>query len=338
MVQLDSDGFDILVLVTPHFNMAGTMAFLDPFRAANYLIGRQGFRWQLAAETGGLCRASNGIAAEVTPLAAVKQMRPGLVAVTSSWTPEAYASPPLRAAIRRFARLGSPVCAIDTGAFILAETGLLDGRRATVHYEHIDAFGERFPAIEICEELYVQDGPFGSCCGGAAAGEFALYLLRGLAGDALANDCAKYLFHGTVRGPGTHQTDPQIEPLGNTAPPKVRKAIAIMERHLENPLAIPELCRLAGISQRQLDRLFRTYVHASPQQYYRDIRLDRARGLVTQTELPMAQVALASGFASQVHFSRAYRTRFGLPPSRDRIEGRVPFEFRAWPMQRAKHG
>ena len=88
------------------------------------------------------------------------------------------------------------------------------------------------------------------------------------------------------------------------------------------------------ISHRQLDRLFRRYVKKAPAAYYRDIRLDRARGLVTQTEMALSQVALASGFASQVHFSRAYRARFGLPPRQDRIEGRVPFEFRAWPMHR----
>ena len=107
-----------------------------------------------------------------------------------------------------------------------------------------------------------------------------------------------------------------------------------MEKNLESPLPISDICKQTDISHRQLDRLFKTYVRKSPSLYYRDIRLDRARGLVTQTEMPLAQVALASGFASQVHFSRAYRQRFGLPPSKDRIEGRVPFEFRAWPMHR----
>lgn len=74
----------------------------------------------------------------------------------------------------------------------------------------------------------------------------------------------------------------------------------------------------------------------TPALYYRDIRLDRARGLVTQTDLSLAQVAVASGFSSQVHFSRAYRERFGLTPRNDRIEGRVPFEYRAWPMHRGE--
>ena len=173
-----------------------------------------------------------------------------------------------------------------------------------------------------------------SCCCGVAAGEFALFLLHGFVGDALTNDCAKYLFYNNLRGAGTHQTDGQLEPLGNTAPPKVRAAIAIMERHLETLISIPDLCKQAGVSQRQLNRLFQAYVKTSPQLYYRDIRLDRSRGLVTQTELPISEIAQASGFPSHVHFSRAYKKRFGLSPRQDRVEGRVPFEFRAWPMYR----
>ncbi|KIC09093.1 AraC family transcriptional regulator [Leisingera sp. ANG-M1] len=331
---MQPDIAEIAVLVTPHFNMAATLAFLDPFRAANYLSGRQHFRWRLAAEDAGLCRASNGLEISVEPLQALAQAQPDLVVVSSSWTPEAFTSAPLLAAIRRFSRSGSYIGGLDTAAFILAEAGLLNGRRATVHYEHIDAFGEKYPQVGICEDLFVHEGSAGTCCGGAAAGEYALFLLRSMAGDALASDCAKYLFHSTVRGPGAHQTDAHLEPLGNTAPAKLRKAIEIMEQHLETPVTIPELCRLAGVSQRQLNRLFQDCVRTSPQLYYRDIRLDRARGLVTQTELRMSEIALASGFASQVHFSRAYKKRFGLPPARDRLESRVPFEFRAWPMYR----
>ncbi len=334
MRRHSSASTEILVLVTPHFNIAGTMAFLDPFRVANYLDGQTHFKWRMASETGGLCRASNGLAVDVETLDDVRDMQPNLVIVTSSWTPEAFASPALLSVIRRLSRSGAYIGGIDTAGFILAEAGLLAGRRATVHYEHIDALGERFPDVDVVEDLFAHDATVGTCCGGRASGDYALFLLRDLVGDALTNDCAKYLFQSAVRGPGTHQTDAHQEPLGNTAPSTLRRAIEIMEANLEHPIPIPDICAQADVSQRHLIRLFRTYVKTSPQLYYRDIRLDRARGLVTQTDLPMAQVALASGFASQVHFSRAYKVRFGRPPSRDRIEGRVPFEFRAWPMYR----
>lgn len=323
--------FNILIVVAPHFNMMATMGFIDPFRAANYLEGRARFRWQVCSEHGGSCLASNGVEVGTEPL---PQDRFDMIVVSSSWTPERHSTPTLHSALRLWSRQGATLAALDTGAFILAEAGLLTGKRATVHYEHIDAFGETHPECEVSEELFVFDGNRLTCSGGSASVDFALNILRGLEGDAAANDAARYLLHQSVRPVASPQNAAPVEPLGNTAPGSVRRAIAIMEKNLETPLPIAEVCRQARISHRQLDRLFRDYVKKTPQLYYRDIRLDRARGLVTQTEMPLSEVAVASGFANQVHFSRAYKTRFGLPPLKDRIEGRVPFEFRAWPMHR----
>ena len=330
-----SQSFRIILVVTPHFNIAATMACLDPFRAANYLRGRSLFRWDVCSEAGGPCPASNGTSLDTKPLEAAAGQRADMLIQSSSWTPEAFASKAVLATIRQQARAGALVGALDTGAFLLARAGVLDGYRATCHYEHIDAFGEEFPQVDLREDLMVFDRNRATCAGGSAAFDFGLILLRQLQGDGLASAAAKYLIHGTIRSPGTRQADTMAEPIGPSAPEKLRAAIDIMEDHLEAPLPLPEICQRAGISQRQLDRLFRTYVQASPAQYYRDIRLDRARGLVTQTGLSIAQVAQASGFGSQDHFGRAYKARFGLPPSRDRVESRVPFEFRAWPMYRA---
>lgn len=336
MQRIPDTPLQLLVLVTPHFNVTATAGFVDPFRAANYLDGKNHFKWQFVSEKGGPCPASNGMVLDTAPLSETIKGRRDLVIVSSSWTPEANRSPQLHAALWRWARQGATLGALDTGAFILAEAGLLTGRRATVHYEHIDAFGEKYPDTEISEELFVFDGNRITCAGGSAAVDFALNILRGTHGDALANAAARYLFHQSVRPAGSQQNADPVEPLGNTAPRSVRRAILMMEKNLETPLSIAQICARTGISHRQLDRLFRDYVRKTPSLYYRDIRLDRARGLVTQTEMPLAQVALASGFASQVHFSRAYRQRFGLPPRQDRIEGRVPFEFRAWPMHRKR--
>ncbi len=336
MDRFSNTPLQILILVTPHFNLAATTGFVDPFRAANYLDGTSRFRWQIVSEKGGMVAASNGLEIDTIPLNQVQGNRRDIVIVSASWAPEAYNSTPLHAALWWWARQGATIGALDTGAFILAQAGLLNGKRATVHYEHMDAFGEMFPDTEVTEDLFVFDGNRISCAGGSAAIDFALNILRGTHGDAKANAAARYLFHQSVRPTGSQQNADPVEPLGNTAPRNVRRAIALMEQNLETPLSIAEICAKTGISHRQLDRLFRDYVRKTPSLYYRDIRLDRACGLVTQTEVPLAQVGLASGFASQVHFSRAYRQRFGMPPRQDRVEGRVPFEFRAWPMHRRR--
>ena len=244
----------------------------------------------------------------------------------------------MTAALQKWARAGTIIGGLDTGAFILARAGLLKGKSAAVHYEHIDALIETAPEVDVSEDLIVMDDGVFTCCGGTASVDLGLYLLRIYCGTSVANSVARYLFHHDIRGLGRSQNPKQIEPTGHLTPGAVRKAIDLMETHLEEPMTIPQICAELSVSQRQLSRLFVEYVRKSPVEYYRDIRLDRARGLVTQTEMKLSEVSAACGFNSQVHFSRSYRQRFGLPPSRDRIEGRVPFEFRAWPMYDPKPG
>lgn len=326
------------LLLTPNFNLAATVGFVDPFRAANYLEGTQLFRWVFLSEEGGLLPASNGASLTTTALEEVRDEVPDLLLVSSSWQPEAYISAPIKSALRRANHQRVTLGGIDTGAFILAYAGLLEGAKATVHYEHIDAFQELFPNVEVSEALWVFDRNRITCCGGSATTEFALHLMRSIAGPALANAAARYVFAPALRDHHAPQDPRQSEPLGATVPDTVRRAIKLMEENLETPLRITEISAAIDSSHRQLNRLFAQFVQKTPVLYYRDIRLDRARGLVTQTSLTMAEIAQASGFASQVHFSRAYKERFRLAPSRDRVEGRIPFEFRAWPMHRKGDG
>ncbi|MDF3933664.1 GlxA family transcriptional regulator [Pseudomonas citronellolis] len=323
--------FSILVVVFPHYNLAATSAFIDPFRAANYLGGHTHFHWEVVSLPGGAVVASNAMATETKALGEVPGV-PDLVMLSSSWNPETLHSPALGAALRKWARSGVTLGALDTGVYLLAEAGLLDGKRATGHYEHIDSLKELYPAVDIREDMLVMDGKRITCCGGAASTDCALHIIRSLHGDTLANETARYLFHERLRPLGTQQNPEAPQPLGNTVPDLVKQAIRLMEQNLEEALPIPTLCERIGISQRQLDRLFNQIVQKSPALYYRDIRLDRARCLVTQTDMSLMEIAVASGFPNQSHFSRIYRERFGLTPRRDRLDGRIPFEFRAWPM------
>lgn len=323
--------FEINLIVTPGFNMAATMGFLDPFRAANYLEGQPLYRWRITSPEGGAVAASNGLELTTSELGEARKT-PDLAIVSSSWSPEAYYGGPIETAIRRWTRHGAALGALDTGAFLLAHAGLLDGRTATVHFEHLDALAELYPAITVTDQLYAIDGQRMTCCGGAASADMALHILHEAHGPALANAAARYLFHDRLRRPQHRQNPGPIEPVAATAPAKLRAAVQVMERNLEDPASIPAIANALELSQRQLERLFVENTGLTPVRYYRDTRLDHARGLITQTEMPVWKVALACGFASPEHFTRAYRTRFGISPRADRTEGRVPFEFRAWPM------
>lgn len=323
---------ELVILATPYFNLAATMSFIDPFRAANYLIGSSKFQWNIYSAQGGLLPSSSGLEVHTKALTDAASLKADLVVVSSSWTPEQSYADVITSSLKRWARDGRTIGGIDTGAFVLANAGLLNDKRATVHYEHIDALKETATNTSVLEDLFVVDGRIFTCCGGTAASDAALYFLNRFCGLSIANAAARYVFHHDVRGPGRSQNPKVIEPTGQVTPNTVRRAIDLMEANLEDPISIPEICRRIAISQRQLGRLFTQFVRKTPVEYYRDIRLDRARGLVTQTEMKLSEVAAASGFNSQVHFSRSYQQKFGLPPNKDRVEGRVPFEFRAWPM------
>lgn len=332
MAKSPDQTLDIVVLVTPHFNVSATTSFVDPFRIANYLSGSAQFSWIYVSDNGGRIESSSGLGVDTVPLEDVTQRNPWLVLVSTSWTPERHGTPQFKAALQKWNAGGAIIGGLDTGAIVLAQAGLLKGKTATVHYEHIDAFAEIARDTTVSENMFVSDGKVFTCCGGTAATDLGLRFVHCVAGESIANASARYLFHHDVRGEGHSQNPKDAEPLGYVTSEVVRDAIDLMEAHLETTLSIPDISKRLQVSQRQLGRLFRQYVHKSPVEYYRDIRLDRARGLVTQTELKFSEIAEASGFNGQVHFSRAYRNRFGLTPTSDRVEGRVPFEFRAWPM------
>ena len=326
-----SEAIRIGLLLLPSFNAMATMAFLDPFRAANYLTGDPTYRWDMITLKGGAISASNGL--QVADTMSITQVRHAydLVIVCSSWTPEAYRDRRLLGWLRQCARQGAVMGGIDTGAFLLAFAGLLDGRSVTVHYEHIAAFKELFPDIAISDRLYTIDGNRISCCGGSAASDLALEIIRLGPGLTMANAAARYIFHDRLRTAAEGQLPLYHEPVGYNAPRKLREAIAAMEQDLETPRSLSAIAQDVDLSQRQLERLFKVHTGITPVQYYLEIRLDRARGMVTQTDLSMLEIAVACGFSSQEYFARTYKTRFGLPPSKDRREGRIPFQFRSFP-------
>lgn len=316
------------MLLLPGFNSLAAQAFIDPFRAANYLRAGKVYDWQFLSPVGGTVVASNGI--EIANTNAISQQAADceLLMVNASWTPEQFQDKAMQAWLRAASRQGVVLGGIDTGAFVLAYAGLLDQHRAVLHYEHLAAFNELFPGITTEEALYSIDSRRISCCGGIAAIDLALEIIQMQNGIELANAAARYIFHERLRDGSEAQIPRRLQPVGYQVPDKLREAILLMERNIEEPLSHPELAAYLDLSVRQLQRLFKQYIGVTPVRYYLNVRLDRARGLVTQTELQMVDIAALCGFIRAEQFSRAYLIRFEITPTRDRIEGRIPFQFR----------
>jgi len=323
--------FDIGMLLFDGFNSMAMHAFIDPFRSANYLRGETLYQWDFLALESEKATASNGLTVSNLKNVFGVSKTYDLLVINASWGVGQLKSPKLLSWLRDMSAKGVTLCGLDTGAFVLAFAGLLKGRRAAIHYEHIAAFRELFPDVVMGEEMFIAEGDRLTCCGGLAASDLALEIIRLQQGMELANASGRYIFHERLRNGDEGQLPDHQEPVGYAAPEKLREAIIIMERNLEQPLDIGSVAKQVNISQRQLDRLFNKHTGVSPIRYYLDVRLDRARGLITQTELPILTVAVACGFGSNAQFSRTYKKRFDISPSQDRIDGRVPFQFRSFP-------
>ncbi len=325
------------MLLLPGFNSFAAQAFVDPFRAANYLRGGKIYGWSFLSRRGGPVVASSGIEIGNTQALAATTAEFEMLVVNASWTPEAFQDRDLQGWLKYASRRGMTLGGLDTGAFVLAYAGLLEDHRAVVHYEHSAAFGELFPALRSEETLYSIDRRRFSCCGGVAAIDLALELIQRQNGIELANAAARYIFHQRLRDAGETQIPRRLQPVGYQVPDKLREAILLMERNIEEPLTQEELAAYLGLSVRQVQRIFKQYIGVTPVRYYLNVRLDRARGLVTQTELPIMDIAALCGFARPEQLSRAYSLRFDITPMRDRIEGRIPFQFRDFTEHAAYH-
>lgn len=332
----------IALVMLPNFNALATLAFVDPFRAANYLRGpsepltaSHQYTWQFLTlgETGANSEleASNGLTIAATPFHDVAKEIFDFVFICASWAPEQYKDRALFAWLRRQLGQGAAIGGVDTGAFLLGFAGLLDGYAATVHYEHLVAFEELFPKVQISDALYVIDRNRLTTCGGIAASDLALAIIRLQHGPDLANAASRYIFHDRLRMASETQVPSLHEPLGRRIPKALRDVISLMEETVEQPQAIADIAKQAGLSQRQLQRHFHTYTGVSPTRYYMDVRINRARGMVTQTDMSVLAISVACGFSSPEYMTKCYRERFEITPREDRIAGRVPFQFRSFP-------
>jgi AraC family carnitine catabolism transcriptional activator len=303
-------------LLLPGFSMMGLMSAIEPLRVANRFAGPR-YRWRLASLDGGsVC--SSGMSLNVDGGLEPPEAGEWLF-VVAGFEPLAHYDARLAGWLRRAERVAAALGGIDTGSFVLAEAGLLDGRCLTLHWEAIDAFRERYPQLRVTQELFEIDGRRITCAGGTATLDLMLLLIGRDGGEALAVQVSEQFVLGRIRTRQDHQRM-QISSRYGVHNKKLVQVLAEMERHAEQPLPCHELAERVGITARQLERLFRQHLGETPSAFYLRLRLERARQLLRQTEMSVLEVALACGFESASHFSRCYRARFATTPRRDRRE------------------
>ncbi len=309
----------IALLVLPQASILEVASTLDPLRSANRHLGREAFRWRVVSPDGRAVPLTCGLELPSTGALATADGADALIVIAGYRLGE-VATRPLIRDLRRMASRFRTMGGIDAGGWVLARAGLLDGHRATVHWEDLEDFGAAHPAVEVLPDRFVISGNRMTAGGAAPATDLMLYLIRTRHGAALALQVAASFITSAQDG-----SEPQISPRSRVVDPRrdprVAAAIARMEARLDDPEPASACADALGLSPRRLEMLFRASLGMGPAAYARDLRLQAARRLVTDTRHPLQQVALRTGFASQAAFARAFRARFGQSPSSLRRSG-----------------
>ncbi|MCE8508320.1 GlxA family transcriptional regulator [Ruegeria pomeroyi] len=298
------------------FTMLCFACAVEALRIANRMAGQQLYEWSVVGEGGASATCSNGTVFKLDgDLDELR--REDVVLVCGGIDVQKATTKKVVSWLRREARRGPVIGGLCTAGYTLAKAGLLDGKRATIHWENQDSFIEEFEEVTLTKSVFVIDGPRITTAGGTASIDLMLKLIANAHGEELANAVADQLIYSSIR------TDQDTQRLSTPTRigvrhPKLSQVIQMMERNIEEPISPALLAKDVGMSTRQLERLFRRYLSRSPKRYYMELRLQKARNLLMQTDMSVINVALACGFASPSHFSKCYRAHYNTTPYRER--------------------
>ncbi len=308
--QPSRDPLTIALLVLPQASILEVASALDPLRNANRHLGHEAYRWRVVSPDGDPVPLTCGIELPSSgPLSHAVGAEALIVA--AGYRLADVATRPLIHDLRRIAPRFQLVGGIDAAPWVLARAGLLDGYRATVHWEDLEDLAAAHPHIDVVPDRFVIDRNRVTIAGAAPAADFMLHLIRTRHGAALARQVASS-FLATVR----KGSEPQIAPEAQepALDPRVAQALARMEARIDAPEPASDTAKAVGLSPRRLESLFRAALGTTPASHALDLRLQAARRMLTDTRHPLAEVALRTGFSSPSTLSRAFRARFGQPP------------------------
>ncbi len=310
----DSTSFGFLLL--PGFSMMSLSALLEPLRMANKISLQPLYHWQTFTMNNQPVSANNNLllppSDDTDPSGEWIQNLDNLILVAGDNIHQHY-SPFLRSLLRRCHQRRIRLGATSTASFLLAYAGIIGQRPCTVHWEYLDAFRAEFPQVQLTRSLFEITPLIMTCSGGLAGLDMLLAIIAEQQGETLSNSIADQYMHSQIRSGDSAQrnTLTQRYQIHN---PKILVAIQAMEEHLEAPLNLSDIVRLASISARQLQRLFRQQFSCSVMEFYLKLRLQRAKSLLQETDISIANIALICGFGTSAYFSRRYRELFTLTP------------------------
>ena len=305
-----------IFLLLDNFSLISYACAVEPLRLANRYHSIDFYEWKSASENGKTAECSAGTNFQVD-MGLEETNRGDTIIICGGINVKDHTSKAILNWLRREARRGVHIGALCTASYVLAKAGLLNGKTATIHWENYDSFEEEFDEVALSKSVFVVDENRSSSAGGIASIDLILRFVSDDLGQDLANTVADQLIYNAIRTERDGQRLSIPTRIG-VRHPKLSLVIQMMENNIEEPISPSILAREVGMSTRQLERLFRRYLNRSPKRYYMELRLQKARNLLMQTEMSVINVALACGFASPSHFSKCYRSHYNTTPYRER--------------------
>ena len=302
------------------FTLTAFALFVDTLRLASDKHDRSGrvlADWQVLATDRHFVTSSCGV--QVAPTSAF--VDPGhfhyIVVVGGLLGSEPAVDVETLRFLRRADAAQVPLIGLCTGSFILAEAGLMTGHQTCVSWLHYRAFRERFPDLEVrADRLFSLDYRRGSCAGGSSAADMAAQIVRHYLGNDAERNALEVLQIEKARTARDVQVRRPLHLECNDA--RIKSVLILMEQTLGDSVSIEALAKSAGVSRRQLERLFHQKLGLSPGHAYQRIRMEKALLLVTETDASMIEIALDVGMENASHFTRAFRRAFGVTPTQYR--------------------
>ena len=303
------EGFQVMALATQAV-----------FELANLMVEKPFYEVEIYAMSG-TARASAGLALQAKPLTAHSRADTWLVA--GNLTPRDVApAPELIRLLSKVAVSARRVAGLCTGAFLLGDAGLLDGRRATTHWYWAEALQQRHPQAQIeADRIYIADGPIWTSAGMTAEIDLALALVEKDLGAKVARSVAHRLVMHQRRSGGQSQHSEMLKLAPKSD--RIQQALEHARRNLSQALSVEELAEAASLSPRQFSRVFTAETGQSPAKAVEGLRLEAARLMIESSRHPLEVIARETGFRDRRHMREAFLRGFGMPPQAVRREARV---------------
>jgi transcriptional regulator GlxA family with amidase domain len=303
-------------LTLNEFTMIAFASAIEVLRMANHLGGKDYYSWSVITMDGPPVPSSNGLAPHrTTTYEAAGPL--DMVFVCGGTNVEKFVDDRVLALLRRMARRGVVLGGLCTGTYALVKSGLLDGYQCTIHWENMASLRESHRRVEFLEELFVIDRDRLTCTGGIAPIDMMLALVRSRLGKSLVAEISDQFILERVRDCYDRQHIPLAARMGFNHR-ALAEVASLMEANFEEPLSAVELAKLAGLSVRQVQRMFQQNLDTTPTKYYLRLRLRRARELLLQSQMSITEIAVSCGFQSTCHFSKSYRALYGRTPRSER--------------------